>query len=160
MRNGTERRRTDRQALAALVLAGLAFIVSCVIGYATLHNRSSILTVQEGRANGVALTCGVDNAIIDAARQAISAGTLLPGDMLVRSHGRVRFQPGRLTIQLGSSYPSYPERVALANKASTTYAERVTSAVVRAYKAQGRGNPPVSGGKVDCKRFTQESNVK
>jgi hypothetical protein len=149
------RRRHDALLFTALAASAIAMGLSLAWTYTTLHNRATILHVQDGRRVGVIATCGINRAIILAGRQSIESGTLLPGDRLVNGH----FVAGPLTRQLGPSYPSYPTRVMLSQMAADRYEKRIVDAIVDTLRQEGVTRAPVTRGHIDCREFLKASKV-
>ena len=147
-----------------VVVVVVAIVSSVLVGgsvyYVTTRNYNSINKTEQaleaqlaGRRFAVAANCEVQRAIIDAGIVALKSGVLLSGDSVTKDG---EFVPGPLTKRLGPSYPSYPERVARARRAANAYEDRIARAVI---KASGDRPPPLTGGKLDCRKLQVASRV-
>lgn len=147
-----QRRRTDRYGRAAFVLSAIAILLSVVFSATALVNRHDYLTLKEGRRVGVAATCPLIVAVIDAGGNVIQGGErggLLPGDALVRG----RFVPGPLTRLLGPTFPGYAQRKANAAAAAAKYKREIAAKLSASLREAGVKSPPLRDGTVSCQKF-------
>lgn len=148
----SERRRTDQYGRAAFFISLVAIVISGAFALTTLVNRSDYVKLKEARRVGVAATCPLIVAVIDAGGNAISGGPnagLLPGDRLVRG----RFMPGPLTELLGPTFPGYQARKRLSRRAAEHYRAEIADTLAANLRAAGVDNPPLTGNDVSCKKY-------
>lgn len=142
-----------------LVIAALAVIFA-------LTNRVTLAEQAEGRRQAVGGVCAALKATMQGGEESIKASVLLPDDRLEEGPDGLAgtqddvFVPGKLSRQLGSSYPSFPERVEAAEKAAVAYRRSLATSARREAKRLGIELVALGkDGSLDCDRFARAAKA-
>jgi hypothetical protein len=138
----TSRRKRDRLIMGMGAVCLICLAITIGVSYTTLHNRSDLIDVQQGRVIGSAVSCGATSAIIEAGRQTIAG----PG----------RADPKTEPVLRSLGFPPFKVRKKQAELEAARYALAISRSIERQSHVRGLVRPD---GSLDCRKLKIVSKV-